>query len=111
MKKLEKLSLNTLSKRMQMIADTYFAARKYENQVPKMYDAEAGKPINQYTIYIERVEKTYEKLDTLEQIFINNEYFFQNYKDWWRKAYSKKMYNFYLKKTLVRFLGVFFNEA
>ena len=111
MSKLEKCSLASLTKRMQEISNMYFASKKYADITPKLYDVETDSSQNQYTIYVQRVEKAYSSLDPLEQLFINNDFFYQNYPFWWMEVYSKKSYLTFKKKAIVHFLRSFFNEA
>ena len=108
--KLENSSLATLSKRMQEIANMFFTSKKYEDITPKLYDSESGRKQNQYTVFIKKVEDAYARLDPLEQLFINNDYFYQNYPYWWMEVYSRNTYLHYKKKALISFLRTFYYE-
>lgn len=57
--------------------------------------------------YIKKVKEAYNKLDQLEQQFINNEFFYQNYPNWWKKIYPKTTYYRIKKKSMVNFLEAF----
>ena len=109
--KLEKCSLTTLTKRMQEIANMFFTSKKYAEITPKLYDVETDTSQNQYTLFVKKVEEAYAKLDPLEQLFINNDFFYQNYPYWWMEVYSKQNYNQYKKKAIIHFLRSFFHEV
>ena len=111
MAKLEKCSLATLSKRMQEIANMFFTSKKYADITPKLYDVESDTTQNQYTLFVKKVEDAYAKLDPLEQLFINNDFFYQNYPYWWMEVYSKQNYLHFKKKAVIHFLRSFFNEV
>ena len=111
MTKLEKCSLTTLTKRMQEIANMFFTSKKFADITPKLYDIETDTSQNQYTLFVKRVEDTYATLDPLEQLFINNDFFYQNYPYWWMEVYNKKTYLSFKKKAIIHFLRSFFNEV
>ncbi len=58
-------------------------------------------------LFIKRVKDAYSKLDMLEQNFINNEFFYQDYPDWWRKKYSKTTFYRIKKQSMKDFLEAF----
>ncbi len=111
MSKLEKCSLATLTKRMQEIANMFFTSKKFADITPKLYDVETDTSQNQYTLFIQKVHDAYETLDPLEQLFINNDFFYQNYPYWWMETYTKQNYAHYKKKAIIHFLRSFFSEV
>ena len=110
MTKLEKSSLATLSKRMQEIANMFFTSKRIADVAPKFYDVETDTSENQYTVFVKKVEDAYKTLDPLEQLFINNDFFYQNYPNWWMEVYDKRTYSSIKKKAIIHFLRSFFNE-
>ena len=111
MARLDKSNLSTLSRQMELIAATFFNSKKYQSETEnKLFDIEGGLEENQYTTYISRVEETYRKLNPLEQLFINNDYFYQNYPFWWMEIFSRTTYYRYKKKALIHFLRLFYDE-
>ena len=111
MSKLEKCSLSTLTKRMQEIANMFFTSKKYADITPKLYDIETDTSQNQYTLFVKKVENAYSQLDPLEQLFINNDFFYQNYPYWWMEVYTKQNYTLYKRKAIIHFLRSFFGEV
>ena len=111
MSKLEKCSLATLTKRMQEIANMFFTSKKFADVTPKLYDVETDTSQNQYTLFTKKVEEAYAQLDPLEQLFINNDFFYQNYPYWWMEVYPKRTYIIYKRKAILHFLRCFFNEV
>lgn len=57
--------------------------------------------------YIQKVKSAYSELDNLEQQFINNDFFYQNYPNWWKKLYPKTTYYRIKKKSMISFLEAF----
>ena len=110
MSKYSRSTLTTLSKRMQLIAKTYFASRKRTQLEERLFDSNDKHEKNKYDTYTERVENAYKKLDSLERLFINNEFFYQEYAFWWIERFSKNTYYRYKKKAIIHFLVLFYEE-
>jgi len=51
-----------------------------------------------------RVQTAYDSLDTLDQEFINNEFFGERYRYWWVNKYPPTTYYRYLNAAVWRFL-------
>ena len=109
MKKLEKMSLSELKKVMQTIADTFFASKKYQKQKPRLSDCAITEEESEREVFISKVETSYQKLDPLEQLFINNEFFYEAYPFWWMETFSKNTYYRCKKKAIVSFLRNFYD--
>lgn len=92
-------SFNELKSGLESIADKYFKCLK------SLSKSTVGKPNT--ILYIKRVKEAYSKLDSLEQKIINNEFFFQDYPDWWRKTYSKTTFYRLKKQSMQDFLEAF----
>ena len=59
--------------------------------------------------YVLRVETAYEKLDPIDQDFINNDFFYQKYPMWWKDIYSKTTYYRLKRKSMESFKEAFEN--
>lgn len=92
-------NFNALKNDVEKIATKYFASLHRLSKTVKSKKSEA--------IYIKRVKSAYETLDDLEKQFINNEFFYQEYPDWWKKRYSKTTYYRIKKKSMMDFLEAF----
>lgn len=60
--------------------------------------------------YVLRVKKAYGKLDYVNQMFINNEFFFEDKPYWWMKIYSRATFYRLKNKAVESFLGYFDGE-
>ena len=71
---------------IQRVADLYFSAQ----QTIKTHhdDSEYIEAKN----FIDKVKRAYEKLDYLERLFINNDFFYEQYPMWWMSYYSRSTY-------------------
>lgn len=107
MAKLEKYNLKSLGKQMELISKTYFHYKNMLNKSHLLYDVEE-ETIDEFSMYVARVEDTYKVLDSLDQLIINNDYFHENYPYWWVKQYSTTTYYRYKKRAVVRFLKIFY---
>lgn len=99
---------NSLSNRIQQIADMYFVALRH---------VESGEEINGlrgtlvgFVAFINKVKNAYYQLDDLEKIFINNDFFYEEYPNWWKPIYSKSTYYRLKKRSMKRFKEAFDNE-
>ena len=57
--------------------------------------------------FLLKVEKAYSALSENEKNLINNEFFYQDYPDWWRKKYSKATFYRIKKQSMKDFLEAF----
>lgn len=92
-------NFSKLKNSMEDIASEYFdCLRNLTNSNTKKTNS---------VLFIKRVKDAYSKLDMLEQNFINNEFFYQDYPDWWRKKYSKTTFYRIKKQSMKDFLEAF----
>ena len=98
------VKLNNLSQKMQTIANNYFFARNILMQRIEMSDDNFLLMI----VYIQRVYACYGQLNEKEKAFINNEYFYQGYPNWWKKELSTSDYLKLKVKAIKHFLEVFY---
>ena len=108
--RLEKENLNSLSKQMELIAKAFFASKEYIHTHMRLNDSGSFDMKHSQTVFIKRVERTYEMLNPLEQLFINNDFFYEDYPLWWKDLYSKSQYQHYKKRTIIHFLRLFYDE-
>lgn len=94
----------TLNVKIKEIAQNYFYAKKRIKEINNL--SEIGN-VNEYQQYIDKVEKVFYELDPLEQTLINNDFFYQEYPDWWEKAYNKSEYYYVKGKVMRRFMELF----
>ncbi len=103
--------MEVLNRRMEVIANCFFESKKEIGQTLAMEDPGSKPNMNSHALFIKKVEETFDQLDSLEKLFINNEYFYQDYPYWWEDLYPASTYYRYKKKAVVRFLRLFFNET
>ena len=109
MERLEKASLKSLINRMEIIAKGYFDDRKVTS-TDYLSDNHNLLIINRKERFILRVENTYLKLDPLEQLVINNDFFYEDYPSWWEELFSKRSYFNLKRRAIVHFLREFYEE-
>lgn len=80
-------------------------ANKYFQSLKSLSKSTVGK--SHTILYIKKVKAAYSKLDSLEQRIINNEFFFQEYPDWWKKTYTKTTFYRLKKQSMKDFLEAF----
>lgn len=57
--------------------------------------------------YVARVENAFESLTEIEKEFINNDFFYQAYPNWWKKYYTRSKYYLIKKRSMMSFLEAF----
>ena len=98
----------TLHQEVEEIAKLYFiATRMMKNSC---FSDSGGKP-NEQQRYIMRVENAFESLTDIEKEFINNDFFYQAYPNWWKKYYTRSKYYLIKKRSMLAFLEAFEYEA
>ena len=98
-----------LTKRIQEIAKNYFIAlRKTQIKGLTLSDSESEE--NDYERHVRRVKNAFDSLDALEKTFINNEFFYEDYPDWWNKTFSKTTYYRLRRRSMIRFVEAFESE-
>ena len=110
MSKYSRSTLTTLSKKMELISKTYFVSKKRIKLKDGLHEKFDKHEKNASDIYIDRVEQAYEQLDPLEQLFINNDFFYQEYPFWWTENFSRSTYFRQKKKAIIHFLVLFYEE-
>ena len=99
---MEKHKLDTAIKE---IARIYFIALQ-QLKSPKLSSGEED-PFSPFYKYYVDVEKTFVRLDSKEKEIINKEYFYDAYKDWWKRVYKAKEFVRIKYLAVSHFLEVF----
>lgn len=109
MSKLEKTTLKNLIREMEIISKLYFT--KNEKRVDcYLSDSDAEDRVTPHDRFVSHVEEAYMSLNPLEQLMINNDFFYEEYPDWWKDLFSLKSYNRVKRNAIVHFLKVFYEE-
>ena len=109
MNNIEKSSLKSLTKHMEIISKTYFIDRT-KQQTYCLNDSSIHMETSPKALFISKVEESFEKLDALEKLIINNDFFYEDYDYWWDEIFSKKSYLYLKKRAIVHFLKSFYEE-
>lgn len=102
---LMKKSFKELNDLVEKVADKYFEAKHMT--LLKMRGELIAEVDAPYDVYLYKVERAYATLDPREKNLINNEFFFQNYRDWWVGLYSKASFYRFKKQAMSKFLEAF----
>ena len=98
-------SFRELNDLVEKVADKYFEAKHMT--LLKMRGELIAEVDAPYDVYLYKVERAYATLDPREKNLINNEFFFQNYRDWWVGLYSKASFYRFKKQAMSKFLEAF----
>ncbi len=98
-------SFKELNGLVEKVAEKYFEAKQMA--LLKMRGELIAEIDTPYDIYLYKVERAYAALDPREKNLINNEFFFQNYRDWWIGLYSKASFYRFKKQAMHKFLEAF----
>lgn len=107
---LQKESLRSLTKHMELIAKTFFEFKKDHKETYELSDVNQYDSKHSQNSFINRVEEAYSGLNPIEQLFINNDFFYEDYPDWWKDLYTKTQYTRYMKRAIVHFLRLFYDD-
>ena len=103
----QKSNFKMLVRFISEIADLYFMAL---TRKPKETFSEVDEELNDYELFVVRVRKAYSRLNQQEKKIINNDFFYQEYPDWWKKLYTKSTYYRLKQKSMIRFKEVLEDE-
>ena len=93
-----------------VIAKNYFIAIRRQNFIQEPELKENKEEEDDFQRHIRRVKNAYNQLDELEKAFINNDFFYQSYPDWWKETFSKTSYYRLRRQSMSRFIKAFENE-
>ena len=92
------------------IAMNYFIALRCLEKEERVFNDSDGEE-NDYEKHVRRVRKAFQSLDGLERTFINNEFFYEDYPEWWNKTFSRTSFYRIRRKSMIDFLEAFNNEC
>lgn len=107
---LQKESLKSLTKHMELIAKAFFEFKKEEKEKYVLADVNQFDSKHSQNHFVHRVEEAYRGLNPIEQLFINNDFFYEDYPDWWKELYTKTQYARFMKRAIVHFLRLFYED-
>lgn len=103
-------SLKSLSRHMSLIAKTFFEFKTERRETNYLADVEQSDSKHSQSSFVSRVEDAFSGLNTTEQLFINNDFFYEDYPDWWKDIYTRSQYTHYMKKSIIHFLRLFYED-
>ncbi len=106
---LQKESLRSLTKHMELIARTFFEFKRDKTKGPVLADIDQFDSKHSQNQFVHRVEEAYISLNPIEQLFINNDFFYEDYPDWWRDLYTRSQYMRFMKRSIIHFLRAFYD--
>ena len=107
---LQKESLHSLTKHMEIIAKTFFQFKEGRSEPSLLSDSNKSDHKHQPNQFVNRVEETYYELNPIEQLFINNDFFYEDYPNWWKDIYTRTQYLRFKKRAIIHFLRLFYDE-
>ncbi len=94
-------SFRSLNKKVSTIALMYVFARK-KSYLEKTIN-------NKYSDFVNKVNNCFDRLNGIDKLFINNEFFYEEYPYWWIDIYSKSSFYRYKRKAMMSFLREYEN--
>ena len=92
-----------LFEEIQSIAKLYFIALDKLKHQRRDCLCDKENETDKYSDYVRRIRNAYHSLNYLDQLFINNDFFYQEYANWWMKIYSRSTYYRLRVKSMKRF--------
>jgi len=109
--RIKKKSFKELNEMVEVVAKRFFLARTLHQEKINNFIAENDfDEQSPYDIYLARVMSAYDILSEQEQNLINNEFFYQGYRDWWKTIYTRATFYRYKKEAMQKFLGALYRE-
>ncbi len=108
MKLTKKRLRKTLKEEVEEIAKFYFIAMRIMKS-ESLNDLSDKASDSQKCV--SRVENAFESLTDIEKEFINNDFFYQAYPNWWKKYYTRSTYYLIKKRSMLSFLEAFEYET
>ena len=96
--------INTLKRKVSLVAHNFFKAR----DILANYATLTEKSTRMFITYIKAVERAYELLNEKEKKCLNNEYFYNNKKEWWKSSLSDQEFELLHNQTVVHFMEGFY---
>ena len=110
MEQINNKSFKELNEMVEVVAKRFFVARTlHQNRMEHSLAENDFDENSPYDIYLSRVLEAYEVLSEQEQNLINNEFFYQNYRDWWKTIYTHATFYRRKKEAMIKFLGALYH--
>ena len=77
----------------------------------KALDLTKDKNSQSHIRLISTIRGAYESLNSEERRIINNEFFYQKYKEWWKDSYTLNYYKKLKYRSMSHFLEVFYDSV
>ena len=87
---------------IKQIANRYMTALRKDDE--SYLSSGKEDDLNLYRLYLLRIQRAFSKLNELEKLVINNEYFFNDYYGWWEEIFTKKFFFKYKNKVAKKFV-------
>lgn len=101
---MEAQQIKSLKQKVSLVAHNFFKARN----ILSNYASLTEKNTKMFIAYIKAVERAYEQLDEKEKKCLNNEYFYNGQKEWWRSSFSEKEFECLHNQTVIHFMEKFY---
>ena len=101
---MENQKINVLKAKVTIVARNFIKARNLLHSCPTLTESNTRMFIN----YIQAVQKAYERLDEKEKKCLNNEYFYDDKPEWWKKDINEKEFEQLLNRTVIHFMEGFY---
>lgn len=99
----KKKKFMNLAEKINNIVYLYFNSKQILNNVCQKN--EQKEKLLDYEKIINKVNSSYDKLNNLDKMFINNDFFLQKYPYWWENQFSRATYYRLKRKAMINFLG------
>ena len=99
----------TIEQQMNDIINKYFVSKKQFNLI-RVSNGEDDYT-NPYYVYYRNIEIAFSKLNEVEKLIINNDYFLNDYYGWWELLFSKKTYLKNKKQAVKKFLRLVYETC
>lgn len=100
-------SFRKLSHKIENISNVYFLNKKMIKEQSNHNNGLNNSLLVPFYEYIASVENAFNCLDNVERMFINNDFFYQDYPFWWETIYSRCTYYRYKRKAMISFLKAY----
>ena len=103
------MEVSKLESLIKEIAKAYFESFNYLKEIKQRSLSNGKEDIDSplYRYYLD-VELAYYRLNKEYRSIINNEFFYQRYKEWWKETYSPSVFNIKKKEAMKLFLEAFY---
>lgn len=102
---MNKLFKGDKEERMEKIASLYFSIKK-DIEI-NLYLSDGS--VSPEEIMLERIENSYQNLESFERMIINNDFFYNDYAGWWQNYCSRNEYIKRRRRAINQFLRNFDN--